>query len=116
MNEEHDHDLRAIFAHQRRCDQASAPIWRNEHLNPPLPRSSPARRWIPAALATVCVITMAALLSDVARKPEPKLSEVLPPLFDAPPAELFAGIEPPFTEFEAPSDFLLPAHLNLHIP
>lgn len=115
MNVEPDHDLRAIFAEQRRGDQAAAPVWRDDWLKPPPSRSSPSRRWIPAVLATACVIAMAVVLSDAPRA-EPKLSEVLPPLFDAPPAELFANIEPSFTEFEAPSDFLLPAHLNLYIP
>lgn len=76
------------------------------------PRIPP--RWLPVSLATACIITLALFLAD-ALKPDAKLSE-LPPLLDTPPGELFASLEPSFTTFEAPSDFLLPTHLNLHIP
>ena len=44
------------------------------------------------------------------------LSEALPPLFDSPPGELFASLEPPLLAFEAPSDILLTTHLNPNIP
>jgi hypothetical protein len=47
---------------------------------------------------------------------EPTLSEALPPLFDSAPGELFASVEPALLTFEAPSDFLLPDHLNASIP
>lgn len=71
-------------------------------------------RWLPVSLAAACIITLALFLAD-APKHDAKLSE-LPPLLDTPPGELFASLEPSFTTFEAPSDFLLPTHLNLHIP
>lgn len=115
MNLPPDDDLRAIFAHQRRCDHEDAPAWRDELLRAPMKQSSHARRWIPVALATACIV-FAALFFTHSPPTEPKLSEVLPPLFDSPPAELFASLEPSFTTFEAPSDFLLPTHLNIHIP
>lgn len=60
--------------------------------------------------ATACVVALAVFLADSPSKP-PQLSE-LPPLFDSPPAELFASADPPLLAFEAPSDFLLPDHLN----
>jgi hypothetical protein len=108
-------DLRAVFAQQRHCDREEAPAWRDELLHAPMKRASHTPRWIPVTLATACV-AFAAIFFTHTSQPEPKLSEVLPPLFDAPPAELFASLEPSFASFEAPSDFLLPAHLTIHIP
>lgn len=115
MNPLPDDDLRAIFAQQRRCDHEDAPAWRGELLRMPVQRQRAPLRWIPVALATAC-IALAALFFTHTPQPEPKLSEVLPPLFDEPSTPLFASLEPSFTTFETPSDFLLPTHLNLHIP
>lgn len=115
MNLPPDDDLRAIFAHQRRRDHEDAPAWRDELLRAPMQCRRASLRWLPVALATACIV-FAALFFTQTPQPEPKLSEVLPPLFDAPPAELFASLEPSFTTFEAPSDFLLPPHLTNHIP
>ena len=114
MNEEHDHDLPAIFAQQRREDREHAPAWRPELLNRPVSRQRGAIRWRPIAFATACVAITAVLVMR-SPKPAPQLSE-LPPLFDAPPGELFASTHPPLLAFEAPSDFLLSDHLNHHIP
>jgi hypothetical protein len=83
-------------------------------LNRPLKRDTRSLRWLPVSLATACVIAMALFLAD-SPKPDAKLSE-LPPLLDLPPGELFAVSNLRFTAFDAPSDFLLPPHLNLHIP
>ncbi len=69
---------------------------------------------MPAAFATACVVALALFLADSPLEPV-QLSE-LPPLFDSPTAKLFADIDPPLLAFEAPSDFLLPSHLNLTIP
>lgn len=115
MNLPPDDELRAIFAHQRRRDHEDAPAWRDELLYAPMQRPRTSLRWIPVALATACIV-FAALFFTHTPQPEPRLSEVLPPWFDAPPGELFASLEPSFTTFEAPSDFLLPTHLNIHIP
>lgn len=115
MNPPPDDDLRATFAHQRRCDHDDAPAWREELLHAPMQRQRTSLRWVPMALATACIV-FAALFFTHTPQPEPKLSEVLPPLFDEPSTPLFASLEPSFTMFEAPSDFLLPTHLNIHIP
>jgi hypothetical protein len=113
MNDEPD--LRARFATQRQCDQDNAPAWQPELLHRPMQPHRRELRWFPAALATACAIAMAVFLVD-APKHETKLSEALPPLLDSPPGELFASLEPSFATFEAPSDFLLPDHLNTHNP
>jgi hypothetical protein len=105
-----DDDLRAVFAHQRRCDREDAPAWRDEWLRAPSQRQRALRSWISVALATACIVFAAVFFAHSPR-PEPKLSE-LPPLFDAPPAELFAEVTPPLLAFESPSDFLLPDHIN----
>ncbi|MFN0076913.1 MAG: hypothetical protein ACKVY0_10580 [Prosthecobacter sp.] len=115
MNLPPDDDLRAVFAQQRRCDHDETPAWREELLHAPMQRRRASWRWLPVAFATAC-IPFAALFFTHTSPPEPKLSEELPPLFDSPPGELFASLEPSFTTFEAPSDFLLPDHLNIHIP
>jgi hypothetical protein len=109
-----DNDLRSIFARQRQCDHENAPAWRPELLNRPLKPQRSSLRWLPVSLATACVIAMALFFAD-SPKHDAKLSE-LPPLLDSPPGELFASLEPAFSAFDAPSDFLLPTHLNLHIP
>lgn len=114
MSDEHDNDLRAFFARQRRLDHEDAPVWRGEWLNRPISRSRASVRWIPASLATACIAISAAWFMH-SSKATPQLSD-LPPLFDAPPAELFAGVRPSFIELQAPSDFLLPDHLQSHIP
>lgn len=111
--------LRGAFGRQRAADHAEAPAWRAEwlHAAPVIahkPEASP-RRWQPAALAAGCVALalMAALPSF---KAEPRLSEVLPPLFEDDPAggaaEMFAGLAPSFMNAESPSDFLLPDSLS----
>jgi len=110
-----DDDLLAAFARQRQSDHEHVPAWRPELLNRPVQRQSFARRWVPAALATACVITLAVFIAEFPRS-EKRLSETLPPLLDSPPGELFASLEPSFASFDAPSDFLLPQHFNLHIP
>ncbi len=109
-----DNDLRSIFAQQRQCDHENAPVWQPELLNRPLKSQRHSSFWIPVSLATACVIAMALFFAD-SPKHDAKLSE-LPPLLDTPPGELFASLEPSFTAFDAPSDFLLPSHINLHIP
>ena len=109
-----DNDLHSIFAQQRQRDHDNAPAWRPELLNRPLKPRHHSLRWLPVSLATACVIAMALFFAD-SPKHDAKLSE-LPPLLDLPPGELFASLEPSFTAFDAPSDFLLPPHLNLHIP
>ncbi len=109
-----DNDLHSIFAQQRQCDHENAPVWRPELLNRPLKPQSQSLRWLPVSLATACVIAMAWFIAE-SPLTQPQLSE-LPPLLDSPPGELFASLEPSFTAFDAPSDFLLPPHLNLHIP
>lgn len=115
MNDEHENDLRERFARQRRCDHENAPAWRAELLHAPVRRPHGASwRWIPLSLATACV-ALAALLISHRPGTEPSLSN-LPPLFDSRDGELFAGLDPAFPAFEAPSDFLLPTHLNLHLP
>jgi hypothetical protein len=109
-----DNDLRSIFAQQRQCDRDNAPAWRPELLNRPLKPQRHSLRWLPVSLATACVIAMALFFAGLP-KHNAQLSE-LPPLLDSTPGALFASLEPSFTAFDAPSDFLLPTHLNLHIP
>lgn len=110
MNDEHNNDLRAIFAQQRHEDRGDAPVWRPEWLNRPVERPRVSVRWMPVSLATACVAVVAAWFMHSSNT-APQLSD-LPPLFDAPPAELFTNLDPPLFAFEAPSDFLLPSHLN----
>jgi hypothetical protein len=114
MNDEQDKELRRIFAQQRRYDHENAPAWRPELLNRPVVRQHGSIRWIPAAFATACIVVVASFLAAPTTQPV-RLSE-LPPLFDSPSAELFAHVEPPLLAFEAPSDVLLPQHLNHSIP
>ncbi|MDH4452964.1 MAG: hypothetical protein QE570_07285 [Verrucomicrobiota bacterium] len=109
-----DHDLRSIFAQQRQCDHENAPAWRPELLNRPLKPQRHWLRWIPVSLVTACVIAVALFFADPL-KHDAQLSE-LPPLLDSTPGALFASLEPSLSAFDAPSDFLLPTHLNLHIP
>lgn len=113
MNPKSDDDLLEIFSHARRRDREDAPAWRPELLDEP--RQSSARRWVPAALVAASVIVLAVFVSRMPQG-EPPLSEALPPLFNSPPGELFASVEPSLLTFEAPSDFLLPDHLNLTNP
>lgn len=115
MNPKSDDDLLAIFSHARRRDREDAPAWRPELLEEPRQRPEPVRRWVPAALAAASVILLAVFFTHEPQK-EPLLSEALPPLIDSPPGELFASVEPSLLAFEAPSDFLLPDHLNRFHP
>jgi len=113
MNPKPDDDLLAIFAHARRSDREDAPAWRPELLEGA--RQSSERRWVPAALVAASVIALAVFVTRMPQ-PEPALSEALPPLFDSPPGELFASVDPSLLTFEAPSDFLLPDSLNTTHP
>jgi hypothetical protein len=115
MKPSSDDDLLEIFAHARRCDRADAPAWRPELLERPVQRPGLVKRWMVPALEVACVIALAVFLTDGPRQ-ERRLSEVLPPLLDSAPGELFANLEPSLLTFEAPSDFLLSPHLNPHIP
>lgn len=110
MNDEHDSDLRAVFARQRGEDHENAPAWRPEWLNRPVDRPRVSVRWVPASFAAVCVVVLTVFLPRYS--PQPAELSDLPPLFDSPPAELFASVTPPLFAFESPSDFLLPSHLN----
>ncbi len=108
-------DLLEIFSHARRRDREEAPAWRPELLERPVERRVTPLRWIPAALVAASVIVVAVFFTH-APVHEPRLSEALPPLFESPPGELFASMEPSLMSFETPSDFLLPDHLNPYIP
>ncbi len=112
-----DDDLRARFEHARRCDREDAPAWRPElrEQRPAARRSSVLWSWRTAALAAACVVAVVVFLGGTMHQ-EPKLSEALPPLFEAPAGELFASLEPSPLSFEAPSDFLLTDHFTLSIP
>lgn len=115
MNPKSDDDLLAIFAHARRSDREDAPAWRPELLERPMQRPATSLRWIPAALVAASVIVVAVVFTSMPQH-EPSLSEVLPPLFESQPGELFASMEPSLMSFESPSDFLLPDHLNPYNP
>ena len=115
MNPKPDDDLRAIFAHARRCDLEDAPAWRPELLDGPRCRPAPVRLWIRAVLVAASVIVLAVFFAHLPRH-EPTLSEALPPLFDSRPGELFASVEPSLLTFEAPSDFFLLDHLTTAHP
>lgn len=111
---ESDADLRALFAQQRRGEHADAPVWRDECLRATRKPQRASGRWMmPAVLVAACLALAGVLVPLL--QPEaplqPRLSEILPPLFDAPSAELFADVGPAFTLLESPSDFLLPDHL-----
>ena len=110
-----DDDLSAIFAHARRCDHEDAPAWRPELLDAPRQRPRAVLRWAPVTLVTACVVVLVVFLA-LPPPHQTSLSEALPPLFDSPPGELFASLEPPLLAFEAPSDILLAPHLNPNIP
>jgi len=115
MNPKSDSDLRTLFAQQRQADHENAPAWQPERLNRPAHRPRPVRRWTPATLAATGVIVLAVFLTEGPPHERP-LSDALPPLLDSPPGELFASLEPELLTFEAPSDFLLPPHLNPSFP
>jgi hypothetical protein len=115
MNPKSDDDLLAIFSHARRCDREDAPAWRPELLERPMQRPASPLRLIPAALVTASVIVLAVFLTRMPQHELP-LSEALPPLFESQPGELFASVEPSLMSFEAPSDFLLPDHINPYNP
>lgn len=110
-----DDDLLEIFSHARRCDREEAPAWRPDLLEGPRRRPQFTLRWALAGLVAACVIVLLVFFTDAPRK-EPTLSEVLPPLLDSPPGELFAREEFSLLTFEAPSDFLLTEPLNLNLP
>ena len=116
MNPKSDDDLLEIFAQARRRDHEDAPAWRPELLDRPMQRPSHAWRWVPAALGVASVVVLTVFLTHLPQPHEPSLSEALPPLFDSPPGELFASLDPPLLEIESPSDFLLTDHFNLSIP
>ena len=111
MKPNSDDDLCADFAHARRCDHKDAPAWRPELLDAPRQRPRAVLRWVPVTVVTVCVVVLMVFLA-VPTQHQTSLSEALPPLFDSPPGELFASVEPPLLAFEAPSDILLTTHLN----
>ena len=115
MNPNPDDDLLAIFSHTRRCDRDGAPAWRPELLDGPRQRPATPWRWIPAALVAASAIVVAVFINLMPQDELP-LSEALPPLFESQPGELFASMEPSLMTFEAPSDFLLPEHLNPYNP
>lgn len=112
MKPQTDDDLLEIFSHARRHDREDAPAWRPELLERPVQRPRAVLRW---ALVTASVIVLGIFFMH-APMHEPRLSEALPPLFESQPGELFASMEPSLMTFEAPSDFLLPDHLNLYNP
>lgn len=108
MKPKPDNDLLAIFARARRGDREDAPAWRPELLDQAPQRPSFAWRW---ALVTASVIVLGVFFTHMPPHETP-LSEALPPLFDSPPGELFASVEPSLLTFEAPSDFLMPDQMN----
>ena len=115
MKPNSDDDLCAVFAHARRCDHEDAPAWRPELLDAPRQRPRAVLRWVPVSLVTACVVVLVVFLAVPTQHQLP-LSEALPPLFDSPPGELFASLEPPLLAFEAPSDIFFTSHLNPNIP
>lgn len=78
-------------------------------------RTGTPLRWTPAALVAASMIVVAVVFTSMPQH-EPSLSEALPPLFESQPGVLFASMEPSLMTFEAPSDFLLPDHLNPYNP
>lgn len=112
-----DDDLLEIFAHARRCDREDAPAWRPELLESPRRRPVFVPRRALTGLVAASVIVLLVLITGGPQK-APALSEVLPPLLDSPPGELFASEDSSLLSFEAPSDFLLtePLSFNLHHP
>lgn len=115
MTDDHDSELRAHFARQRRGDHEAAPAWRPELLERPARTRRLRSRWPLLTLtATACVI-VAALFVTESPPSAPSLSD-LPPLLEFPPGELFADLGPSFIEFAAPSDFLLPRPIHPILP
>lgn len=106
-----DDDLRALFAHTRRCDREDAPAWRPQLLESPRERPPTVQRWLPTGLVAASVIALVVFFTHVPQH-EPSLSEALPPLLNSTPGELFADVKPSLLAFEAPSDFLLTDPLN----
>lgn len=115
MNPESDHDLKQCFHTLRETERKEAPAWRPELLEPPHGSKYAAQRmpWRMPACAAV-VVALGLLLSLRIQIAQPRLSEALPVLLDAPAAPLFTGMES--STDGAPSDFLLPAHLTLQMP
>lgn len=112
MNPENDHDLRLRFAALRRADREEAPAWKPKHLRQsqlPAPRFHLPRWSIITSAATTCLLFSLAMIH---RNERSDLTKALPVLFETPAEPLFASLE----DFSAPSDFLLPTHLNIYLP
>ncbi len=109
MSDMGDGDLKQRFAGLRQAEAPQAPRWSQRWLENRAQRPAlvppPALRWAMAAIVIVC----GALWLMPRAETKARLAD-LPPLLDPPPGRLFADIAPPST------DFLLPSHLNIHIP
>lgn len=108
-----DNDLRARFQAQRQAEQEQAPGWSPRFLQAPARERKPALnpRLFALPLGAAALLALATWLAFPARTP--RLVEALPVLLDNPSAPLFAGLEAPAA---SPSDFLLPAHLQIELP
>lgn len=96
-------DLKPLFDHLRKSEREAAPAWHPRYLRTPAPRPLSVPK-----LAFTAVLACAAALWLL--RPAPPGVADLPPLLDSEPRELFASLDAPS------SDFLLPAHLTIHIP
>jgi len=96
-------DLKPHFDHLRESECAAAPGWHPRFLRAPAPERHLAPR-----LALAAFIACAAAFW-LLRPAPPSLAD-FPPLLDSEPRELFASLDVSST------DFLLPAHLTIHLP
>lgn len=114
MKTDPDNDLRARFQEQRRRDHEDAPAWNPGSLHAPSKRTAVSWAkvvWLPACAAAVVTV---GLLMLAAPEPQPRLSEALPVLLDAPGEPLFASLAA--STSDSPSDFFLPAYLTIQMP
>ncbi|MES2595052.1 MAG: hypothetical protein V4662_06945 [Verrucomicrobiota bacterium] len=110
-----DHDLRELFAHQRRSDHEQAPAWNPGVLRAPAKHVRSRRSaWLPiTATAAACVLGSLFWLQEEP-KPPADLAQALPEFFAPQGEPLFASLDT--APGSMPSDSLLPAYLNIQLP
>lgn len=114
MKQEPDADLRAHFQSLRQTDRENAPAWNPKVIETPLPRQHAALFRVlilPACAAAALAVGL--VVMTFPQDNQPRLSDVLPVLFDSSGEPLFAAVESPQSSL---SDFLLPPHLTIQMP
>lgn len=111
MNE--DDDLKTFFRSQREQIRLQAPAWQGMPEGVCLKKAEPNRPLLAWLTVSAGVVLLGLGFWTQGPTLEPKLSEALPVLLDAPNAPLFAGLD---DRTSTPSDLFLPVHLQLRLP